>query len=59
MTNGVNGMHLSDKPDYDVVAIGAGFAGIRMIPELRKLGLSFRMYEAGSGVGGTCKSNHP
>ena len=51
--NGVNGVHQSTKTDYDVVVIGAGFAGIRMIPELRKLNLSFKVYEAGTGVGGT------
>ena len=52
-TNGVNGAHQEGKPDYDVVVIGAGFAGIRIVPELRKLGLSFKVYEAGTGVGGT------
>jgi cation diffusion facilitator CzcD-associated flavoprotein CzcO len=51
--NGTNGVPHSSKTDYDVVVIGAGFAGIRIVPELRKLGLSFKVYEAGSGVGGT------
>lgn len=58
--NGVNGIslpHRGAKTDYDVIVIGAGFAGLRIIPELRKLNLSFKVYEAGSGVGGTwCES---
>ena len=38
---------------FDVVVIGAGFAGLYMLHRLRKLGLSARLYEAGTGVGGT------
>jgi len=52
-TNGVNGTHQPTKPDYDVIIIGAGFAGLRMIHEVRKLGLSYKVVEAGSSVGGT------
>ena len=39
--------------DYDAIVIGAGMAGLRMIVELRKLGLSFLILEEGSEVGGT------
>ncbi len=39
--------------DYDAVVIGAGFAGLYMLHRLRQLGLSARVFEAGSGVGGT------
>ncbi|KAH0828448.1 hypothetical protein AYO21_00416 [Fonsecaea monophora] len=39
--------------DYDVLVIGAGFGGIRMLHELGKRGLSAKAFEAGSGVGGT------
>ncbi len=39
--------------DYDVVTVGAGFAGMYLIHKLRGLGFSHRVYEAGSGVGGT------
>ncbi len=53
ITNGVNGLHVDSKPDYDAIVIGAGFGGLRIIPELRKLNLSFKVFEAGSGVGGT------
>ncbi|HEY2616663.1 MAG TPA: NAD(P)/FAD-dependent oxidoreductase [Acetobacteraceae bacterium] len=37
----------------DVVIVGAGFAGMYMLHRLRGLGLSARVFEAGSGVGGT------
>ena len=39
--------------DYDAIVVGAGFAGLRMLYELRRRGLSARVFEAGSGVGGT------
>ncbi|WP_437731465.1 flavin-containing monooxygenase [Sorangium sp. So ce1335] len=38
---------------FDAVVVGAGFAGLYMLYRLRELGLSTRVYEAGSGVGGT------
>ena len=38
--------------DYDVVVIGAGIGGIYQAYRLREMGLSFRVFEAGSGVGG-------
>ena len=38
---------------FDVVIVGAGFAGLYMLHRLRGLGISARIYEAGSGVGGT------
>ena len=37
----------------DAVVVGAGFAGLAMLNKLRKQGLSVRVIEAGSGVGGT------
>ena len=37
----------------DAVVVGAGFAGLYMLHRLRGLGFSARVYEAGSGVGGT------
>ena len=39
--------------DLDAVIVGAGFAGLCMLHRLRGLGLSARVFEAGSGVGGT------
>jgi cyclohexanone monooxygenase len=38
---------------YDTVVVGAGFAGMYMLHRLRGLGLSVRVFEQGSGVGGT------
>jgi len=38
---------------FDAVIVGAGFAGLYMLHRLRRLGLSTRVYEAASGVGGT------
>jgi cation diffusion facilitator CzcD-associated flavoprotein CzcO len=39
--------------DYDAVVVGAGFGGLRMLHELRRLGLSVHVIEAGADVGGT------
>ena len=39
--------------DVDAVIVGAGFAGMYMLHRLRGLGFSARVFEAGSGVGGT------
>ncbi len=50
---------MNDRPagepagHYDAVVVGAGFAGLYMLHRLRQLGLSARVYETGSGVGGT------
>jgi|SRR6266478_4945853 len=38
--------------DYDVIIVGAGFAGLYALYKLRKEGYSALLYEAGSGVGG-------
>jgi cyclohexanone monooxygenase len=38
---------------YDVVVVGAGFAGMYMLHRLRGQGFSVRVYEQGDGVGGT------
>jgi cyclohexanone monooxygenase len=43
----------SQADAYDVVVVGAGFAGMYMLHRLRGLGFSVRVYEQGSGVGGT------
>ena len=39
--------------DFDVVVVGAGFAGLYALYRLREQGLSVRVFEAGNGVGGT------
>ena len=43
----------SDHDDYDVVVVGAGFAGLYALYKLRSSGRSVRLYEAGPDVGGT------
>lgn len=40
-------------PTYDVVVVGAGFAGLYALHSLRRRGVSVRLFEAGDGVGGT------
>ncbi len=37
---------------FDVIVIGAGFAGLFMLHRLREMGLSARVYEAAADVGG-------
>src|SRR3954466_10269057 len=44
---------MSEQTDYDVVIVGAGFAGMYMLHRVRGLGLTARVFEAGDGVGGT------
>ncbi len=39
-------------PGVDAIVIGAGFAGVRMLLELRRRGLTATLLEAGSDVGG-------
>src|SRR5215470_17345639 len=39
--------------EFDAVVVGAGFAGMYMLHRLRGLGLTARVIEAGSDVGGT------
>ena len=41
------------RPDVDIVIVGAGFAGLYMLHKARAVGLRARVFEAGSGVGGT------
>ncbi|HEY9417305.1 MAG TPA: NAD(P)/FAD-dependent oxidoreductase [Pseudonocardia sp.] len=38
--------------ELDVLVVGAGFAGLYQLDRLRTLGLSVKIYEAGSGLGG-------
>ena len=39
--------------DFDVVVVGAGFAGLYLLHRLRGQGWAVRVFEAGGGVGGT------
>jgi cation diffusion facilitator CzcD-associated flavoprotein CzcO len=40
-------------PIYDAIVIGAGISGMFMLYRLRELGMSARVFEAGTDVGGT------
>ncbi len=42
-----------DAQHFDVIVVGAGFAGMYLLHRLRGLGLTVRVYEAGDSVGGT------
>ena len=39
--------------DYDAIVIGAGVAGLYQLYKLRNIGMNVRLFEAGTGVGGT------
>ncbi len=39
--------------DFDAIVIGAGISGLYQLYRLRELGLRVRVFETGSGVGGT------
>ena len=43
----------STASSFDVVVVGAGFAGLYALHRLRGMGLSVRVFEDGGGVGGT------
>jgi cyclohexanone monooxygenase len=45
--------HAAGPETYDVVVVGAGFAGMYMLHRLRGQGLVVRVYEQGGDVGGT------
>ena len=44
---------LNTSLTHDVIIIGAGIAGMYQLYRLRELGFSVRVFETGSGVGGT------
>ncbi|MEN9708415.1 MAG: hypothetical protein RIQ68_823 [Pseudomonadota bacterium] len=39
--------------DFDTIIIGAGFGGLRALHEMRQLGLTAKLFDAGTDVGGT------
>src|SRR6202140_2279118 len=39
--------------DFDAVIIGAGVSGLYQLYKLRELGMTVRVFETGTGVGGT------
>jgi cation diffusion facilitator CzcD-associated flavoprotein CzcO/acetyl esterase/lipase len=44
---------LGAPPDFDVIVVGAGFAGLYALHRLRSVGLDVHVFEQGDGVGGT------
>ena len=40
--------------DFDAVIIGAGISGMFTLYRLRELGMTARVFETGTSVGGTC-----
>ena len=46
------------QADYDVIAVGAGFAGLGLIHYMREAGLSIQVFDKASDIGGTWAWNH-
>jgi cation diffusion facilitator CzcD-associated flavoprotein CzcO len=44
---------MAAPPQYDAIIIGAGISGLYQLYRLRALGMTVRVLEAGTGVGGT------
>jgi cyclohexanone monooxygenase len=53
MSTAPSGPDQGREQAFDVVVVGAGFAGLYMLYRLRGLGFSVHVYEQGAGVGGT------
>ena len=45
--------HFKPAEEFDAVIVGAGFSGMYQLHRLREMGLNVRVFEAGTGVGGT------
>ncbi len=43
----------AQQPDFDVIGIGAGFAGLGLIHYIREAGLSIRVFDRAADIGGT------
>lgn len=46
-------MTVGNHNKFDVIVVGAGFAGIYLVHKMRQLGLSVRVFEKADDVGGT------
>ena len=46
-------MSSNHSADYDVIAVGAGFAGISLSYHLREAGFNVKVFDRASDVGGT------
>ncbi len=45
--------HPNIELDYEVIVIGAGIAGLYQLYKMRELGVKVRLFDRGTGVGGT------
>lgn len=43
----------SQQTDFDVIAVGAGFSGLALCHYLRQAGVTFRVFDKASDIGGT------
>jgi cation diffusion facilitator CzcD-associated flavoprotein CzcO len=48
----------ADNLEVDALIVGAGFGGVFLLHELRKLGLNTVIFEAGNDLGGTWRWNN-
>jgi cation diffusion facilitator CzcD-associated flavoprotein CzcO len=48
-----NGAMADQATDFDAIVIGAGVSGLYQLYKLQQLGLTVRVFESGTGVGGT------
>ncbi|MEO1080671.1 MAG: NAD(P)/FAD-dependent oxidoreductase [Pseudomonadota bacterium] len=46
-------MSSRQKPDYDVIGIGAGFAGLALLHYIREAGQTIKVFDKASDIGGT------
>ena len=46
-----------NTPDFDAIAVGAGFAGLALIHYLRDAGLSVRVFDRAADIGVTLTWN--
>jgi len=53
VTEAVRRSAANNPLDFDAIVIGAGVSGLYQLYRLRELGLTARVFESGSGVGGT------
>ena len=44
---------MTEQRDFDVIAVGAGFAGLGLIHYLREAGLTIQVFDKASDIGGT------
>jgi NADPH-dependent glutamate synthase beta subunit-like oxidoreductase len=55
----VNGRQHGDETFFEAIIVGAGFAGLRELYELRKRGVHARVFDAAGGIGGVSLFSRP